>query len=70
MKTEVKAKGGIGRIPEFIREVRQEVKKVSWPSRRETTLMTTVVFVFALVAAIYFMIVDQVIYRILHWIIG
>ena len=58
------------RIPAFIGEVRQEVKKVSWPGRRETIMTTTVVFVFAVVAALYFMVVDQVIYRVLHWIIG
>jgi preprotein translocase subunit SecE len=69
MKVETNT-NGISRIPSFIGEVRQEVKKVSWPSRRETMLTTAVVFVFALIAAIYFMIVDQVIYRSLHWIIG
>ena len=58
------------RIPAFIGEVRQEVKKVSWPGRRETIMTTTVVFVFAIIAALYFMVVDQVIYRVLHWIIG
>ncbi|MCX7338684.1 MAG: preprotein translocase subunit SecE [Alphaproteobacteria bacterium] len=58
------------KISRFIDEVRQESRKVTWPSRRETTLTTVVVFVLAVIAAIYFMIVDQVIYRLLHWIIG
>ncbi len=69
MKSEVKT-SIFQRIPAFIGEVRQEVKKVSWPGRRETIMTTTVVFVFAVVAALYFMVVDQVIYRVLHWIIG
>jgi preprotein translocase subunit SecE len=69
MKVETNA-SGVSRIPSFVGEVRQEVKKVSWPSRRETVLTTAVVFVFALVAAVYFMVVDQIIYRSLHWIIG
>ena len=69
MKTETNTKG-LSRIPSFVGEVRQEVKKVSWPSRRETVLTTAVVFVFALIAGIYFMLVDQIIYRSLHWIIG
>lgn len=69
MKTETDTKG-ISRIPSFISEVRQEVKKVSWPARRETVLTTAVVFVFALIAGVYFMLVDQIIYRSLHWIIG
>ena len=58
------------RIPEFIGQVKQEVKKVTWPSRRETTMTTAVVFIFAIIAAIYFLLVDQVIYRAIHWIIG
>ncbi len=69
MKTETNTKG-LSSIPSFVSEVRQEVKKVSWPSRRETVLTTGVVFVFALIAGIYFMLVDQIIYRSLHWIIG
>ncbi len=31
----------------FLQEVRQEVAKVTWPSRRETTITTVMVFVFA-----------------------
>ena len=31
----------------FLQEVRQEVAKVTWPSRRETTITTVLVFVFA-----------------------
>mgnify|MGYP003343757083 CR=1 FL=1 len=49
MKTETDTKG-LSSIPSFVSEVRQEVKKVSWPSRRETVLTTAVVFVFALIA--------------------
>lgn len=63
-------KGIFQRIPEFIGQVKQEVKKVTWPSRRETTMTTAVVFIFAIIAAIYFLLVDQVIYRAIHWIIG
>lgn len=69
MKVDTK-KGVFQRIPEFIGQVKQEVKKVTWPSRRETTMTTAVVFVFAIIAAIYFLLVDQVIYRAIHWIIG
>jgi len=70
LKTHVKKKNFLQKAPEFVREVRQEASKVTWPSRKETSLTTTIVFVFAIIAAIYFMIVDQIIYRALHWIIG
>jgi len=32
-------------LRQFIREVRQELKKVAWPSREETTTFSVVVFV-------------------------
>ncbi len=42
----------------FIREVRQELSKVTWPSRKETVASTTMVLLIALVASIFFLIVD------------
>ncbi len=70
MKTQTTKKNLLQKAPEFISEVRQETRKVTWPSRKETSLTTTIVFVLAIIAAIYFMVVDQVIYRTLSWIIG
>ncbi len=45
----------------FMRQVRQEVSKVSWPTRKETGVTTVMVFVMVTVAAIFFLIVDQII---------
>jgi preprotein translocase subunit SecE len=45
----------------FLQEVRQEVAKVTWPSRRETTITTVMVFVFAAIAGVFFLMADQVI---------
>ena len=45
----------------FIREVRTEVGKVSWPTRKETTVSTVMVFIMVVVAALFFLLVDQVI---------
>lgn len=58
------------RIPEFYAQVRQEMRKVTWPTGKETRVTTLVVFIFAIIAAAYFMVVDQVIYRLLNLIIG
>jgi preprotein translocase subunit SecE len=44
----------------FLREVRAEVAKVTWPSRKETMVTTGLVFAMAGVAAIFFFVVDQV----------
>jgi preprotein translocase subunit SecE len=45
----------------FFREVRAEVMKVTWPSRKETLVTTGLVFAMATVTAIFFFVVDQVI---------
>lgn len=70
MKTQTANKSFFKKAPEFIAEVKEETRKVTWPSRKETSLTTTIVFIFAIIAALYFMVVDQLIYRALHWIIG
>lgn len=46
---------------QFIQQVRAEVAKVVWPSRKETTLTTMMVLVMATVAAIFFSLVDVLI---------
>jgi preprotein translocase subunit SecE len=45
---------------QFMRQVRQEVAKVTWPTRKETGVTTGLVFVMVFVAAIFFFLVDQV----------
>jgi preprotein translocase subunit SecE len=45
----------------FLREVRQEVNKVTWPSRNETLVSTVMVLVMVTVASIFFLAADQVI---------
>ena len=44
---------------QFIREVRQEGRKVTWPTRKETTVTTIMVFVMVFFAAIFFFLADQ-----------
>ncbi len=44
----------------FVQEVRAEVAKVAWPTRRETLISTAMVFAFATMAAIFFLLVDAV----------
>jgi len=46
---------------QFIQQVRAEVGKVVWPSRREVTLTTIMVFIMATVMAIFFTLVDMII---------
>jgi preprotein translocase subunit SecE len=46
---------------QFIREVRQELAKVTWPSRKETVATTLSVLAMSALAALFFFVVDQVI---------
>ncbi|EAR49459.1 preprotein translocase, SecE subunit [Oceanicola granulosus HTCC2516] len=43
---------------QFISQVRAEVSKVTWPTRREVVLTTVMVFLMATLAAIFFFLVD------------
>jgi len=43
---------------QFISQVRAEVSKVVWPTRREVTMTTIMVFLLATFAAIFFFFVD------------
>jgi preprotein translocase subunit SecE len=45
---------------EFVQQVRQELTRVTWPTRKETMVTTGMVFVMVFVAAAFFFIVDQV----------
>lgn len=45
---------------EFVQQVRREVSKVTWPSRRETMVTTMMVFVFVAISAVFFLIVDEI----------
>jgi preprotein translocase subunit SecE len=44
----------------FLQEVRAEAQKVTWPTRKETTVTTMMVFVMVFVASIFFLLADQV----------
>lgn len=45
----------------FIQQVRSEVSKVVWPTRREVLLTTVMVFLMAALAAVFFALVDIII---------
>jgi preprotein translocase subunit SecE len=55
---------------QFFQQVRQEISKVTWPSRKETMITTTMVFIMAVVAAIFFLLVDQILSVAIKFILG
>ena len=54
----------------FMQEVRSEVSRVVWPTRRELLVTTAMVFAMAALAAVFFFLVDQVIRLGLSGILG
>jgi preprotein translocase subunit SecE len=55
---------------QFVREVRQELAKVTWPSRRELTVTTISVFAMAALAALFFFLVDQLLAWLVRLVLG
>jgi preprotein translocase subunit SecE len=45
----------------FMQEVRQEVGKVTWPTRQETLISTIMVLVMVALASLFFLAADQII---------
>ena len=46
-------------IAQFVREVRQETARVTWPTRKETAISTGMVFLMVILAATFFFLLDQ-----------
>ncbi|KIC13556.1 preprotein translocase subunit SecE [Leisingera sp. ANG-Vp] len=55
---------------QFIQQVRAEVSKVVWPTRREVLLTTVMVFIMAALTAVFFALVDLLIRWGLQGILG
>jgi len=45
---------------EFIQQVRTEGSKVTWPTRRETVVTTVMVLIMVFLAAMFFLVADQI----------
>lgn len=55
---------------QFVQQVRSEISKVVWPTRREVFLTTVMVFVMATLTAIFFALVDLLIRTGLQGLLG
>jgi preprotein translocase subunit SecE len=54
----------------FLQEVREETRKVTWPSRKETMITTAMVFVMVAITSVFFMLADQVIRIAVTFVLG
>ncbi|KIL52325.1 preprotein translocase subunit SecE [Jeotgalibacillus soli] len=59
----------MGKISNFFRNVASEMRKVSWPKRKELTRYTITVLVTVIFAAVFFAIIDQGISTVINWIL-
>jgi preprotein translocase subunit SecE len=54
----------------FLQETRAEAEKVTWPTRKETTVTTIMVFVMVAVASVFFLLADQVMRFVVSLVLG
>jgi len=54
----------------FLQEVRAEAQKVTWPTRKETTVTTIMVFVMVFIASLFFLAADQVMRMAVSFLLG
>ena len=45
---------------EFLRLTRAEIGRITWPTRKETTMTTVMVFVMVAILSLFFFLVDQI----------
>ena len=45
---------------QFVREVRQELSKVTWPEKKDTFMSSIIVIVLIILFSIFFLLTDQV----------
>ena len=55
---------------EFIRQVRQEVSRVTWPSRKELVQTTAMVFLMGVTVAVFFFLVDEALSVLVRFLLG
>ncbi len=61
------ARPGASRIGKFLRESRAELRKVTWPNRKELVTYTVVVIVSTAIVAVFLGIVDLIFSQAIRW---
>ena len=54
----------------FIQEAKQETYRISWPTKKETMMGAVMVFALASIAAIFFLLLDQILRFLLNIILN
>lgn len=66
----MKSIASIKKLITFFGDVRREVDKISWPGRKEVVITTVIVFILAIIASLFFGVVDTLAYKTVHFIIS
>ena len=45
---------------QFVRQVRQEISKVTWPARRDTFISSAIVILLVILFSLFFLLTDQI----------
>ena len=59
-----------GKVSQFLREVRAELKRVTWPTRKETIGSTSVVIILVVIVAVFLGLVDLGLHSLIRQILG
>ena len=59
-----------GKVRQFFREVRAELKRVTWPTRKETIGSTSVVLILVMIMAVFLGLVDAGLHALLRQILS
>ena len=54
---------------QFVRQVRQEINRITWASRRETIYASLSVLVMAIIASLFFLLVDLLLSSIVEFLL-
>ena len=54
------------KVTEFVDQVVKEAKKITWSSRKETSLSVMLVFGMVVIASLFFFLVDMTMYKIVQ----
>lgn len=55
---------------QFVRQVRQEINRITWATKRETMFASLTVFVMALIASVFFFLVDLLLSNLVQVLLG
>lgn len=55
---------------QFVRQVRQEINRITWATRRDTLTATITVLVMSFIAAVFFLLVDWILSGVVQMVLG